>query len=98
MRKLKQRTSTSIVAEYLARVDDYVTLAQVKRDTRLDTNHASAALYHLKKFRAAECFESGGVLWWFATPQTDTRTKTLAERTPEARPRRQRRAAKKKVS
>lgn len=94
IRKLKQTTSTTIVEGYLTKANDYVTAAQVRAHTHLDANHVSAALYHLKKFRAAECFESGGTLWWFATPQTDTRTKTITERTPESKPRRSRKTKK----
>jgi hypothetical protein len=95
MRKRKEPTSTSIVEATLKGLDDFATGRQLQELTRLDTCHVSASLYHLKKYRAAECMEAGGTLWWFSTPDTDTRTKTVDERTPESKPRKARRAAKK---
>jgi hypothetical protein len=89
-RRRMQPTSVSIVWEYLTKVNDFVTAAQIREVTRLDSNHASAALYCLKKYRAVECFESDDVLWWFATPQYDQRSRTVDERTPESKPRKKR--------
>lgn len=95
MRKLKEPTSTSIVEETLRTLDDFVTAPQLRDLTGLDTCHLSASLCHLRKYSAADCIDADGQLYWYATPDTDVRTKVLLERTPESKPRRTRRTKKK---
>jgi hypothetical protein len=34
-------------------------------------------------YKAAECVEGNGKLWWFATPGSDTRCRQVLERVPE---------------
>lgn len=89
--KRKEPTSTSLVLELLIRADDFRTSRQIQGELGLDVNHVAAALCHLRKHQAVDCIEQPDALWWYATPQNDTRTRTHAERTPEARPRRPRR-------
>lgn len=90
----KEPTSTRLVFELLIGADDFRTSRQIQAELGLDVNHVTAALCHLRKHQAIDCLESSGALWWYATPTNDTRTRTLAERTPEARPRRPRRPKK----
>lgn len=79
------------VQQALARADDFVTLAQVKQMTGLDSNHASAALHHLKKYHVVESMESDGHLWWYLTGRDD-RTLVKEEVTVEDKPRKVRRS------
>lgn len=95
MRRLKQPTATSIVFEALVRADDFRTGLQLQAETGLNSNRVSAALYHLKKYKAAEFIEGEGNLWWFATPETDTRSRTIEEKAPELKPRKPRKTRRK---
>lgn len=90
-RRHKEPTSTGIVYRALCAADDFRTLAQLVVQCSLSSNRTSAALYHLKACKAVEAMEVGGTLWWFATPETDARSSTVEERTPETKPRRPRR-------
>lgn len=94
MAKIKQPTHTSLVERALLEADDFVSFTQLKAATGLPGNHVSATLTHLKGFKAVDSVESQGSLWWFATPQTDTRQVTYAERTPEVKPRKSRKTVK----
>jgi hypothetical protein len=79
------------VFERLKRADDFMTVAQLQAAEPAETyNRIQAALHHLRNYRAVECMESDGQLWWYATPDNDTRSKTVDERTPEQNPRRAR--------
>lgn len=84
-------TSTSVIERTLRAADDFRTSRQLQLETMLDVNHVSAALYHLRKYKAVDCLEENGTLWWFATPDTDTRTRVVDERHPEAKARKSRR-------
>jgi len=86
----KEPTCTSIVQTAVTAADDFVTAKWVVEATRLTPNQVSAALYHLKKYTFLSCFESDGKLWWFSTPETDTRSRTVERRAPEAKPRKTR--------
>jgi len=87
----KEPTATSLVMLALVNADDFMTMAQLKEITGLDSNHVSAALYSLKKYSAANCIEQDRTLWWFATAEDDTRCRVIEERRPESRPRKPRR-------
>jgi hypothetical protein len=93
--KIKVPTATSVVEHEMKFLDDFVTSKQLQKITRLDANHVGAALSHLKKHRAVDCLESEGQLWWFSTPDMDTRCRTVQERTPEKKPRKQRKSSNK---
>lgn len=97
----KEITATTRVLEALVRADDFCTARQLQQELALDCNHVSAALHHLRKYKAVDCLEGEigggyGTLWWFATPERDCRSRVVHERTPEPRPRKPRRAARKK--
>jgi hypothetical protein len=84
------------VERALREADDFVTARQLQSLLGTDPflgvtlNRVSAALYHLRKHHAADFIEAGTSLWWFATPQDDTRSRKCEERTPESRPRKAR--------
>jgi len=95
MKRFKQPTSTSIVFAALIRANDFRTGKQLQTETGLSSNRVSAALYSLMKYKAAEFIEAEGSLWWFATPDTDTRSRTVDEKAPELKPRKPRKQRKK---
>jgi hypothetical protein len=99
MRARKEPTATGLVFDALRAADDFLTLPALRVATGLDTNHVSAALCHLRKYRAVAAIAEGS-LWWYATPEDDTRLRRVEERTPERRPRspRRRRAAARAVA
>lgn len=88
--RLKQTTSTTLVEEALRRADDFCTMRQLVLATGRNSNQVSAALYMLRKYRAAECMDVEGTLWWYLTPDSDQRTYTIAEKTEETKPRKPR--------
>lgn len=91
MKRLKETTSTTRVFEALRAADDFCTGRHLQVVLSLDSNHVSAALYHLRKYHAADYIEQPDALWWFATPESDLRCRVVDERTPESRPRKPRR-------
>jgi hypothetical protein len=96
IRRCTVPTSTSIVERALKAANDFVTARQLyvtlSADQHLDItiNRISAALYHLRKYHAADFIEAGNALWWFATPADDTRSRKVEEHVPESRPRKPR--------
>jgi len=94
--KLKRPTYTSIVYDYMVGLDDFCTASQIIRETGLDINHVSACIYHLKKYRAIQGMSVEGTVFWFATPEDDTRSHLMLEKAPETRPRKPRKPHKRK--
>lgn len=92
MRKTKEPTCVSVVETFVTKADDFVTAAQVIEGTQLTPNQVSASLIMLKKYQALACFESDGRLWWFSTPETDTRICKHEHRAPEVKPRKPRKS------
>lgn len=78
----KRPTWTSLTVETLRVMDDLLTLPQLCDLTGGTPNQISAALCMLQKYEAVEAIEGNGKLWFFLTGR-DTRSHTLAERTPE---------------
>lgn len=95
--KRKEITTTHLVLEALTRADDFRTQRQLCAEIGRDCNHVSAALCHLRKRKAVEAMDVDGQLFWFATPEDDTRSFKLIERTPEAKPRKPRKPRKRPV-
>lgn len=95
--KHKLTTYTFLILEYLKKVDDFRTYADLMtavNDARPDVviNDISAACFHLKKHKAIDSVvDHRGTVFWFATPETDDRSRTIDERTPESKPRNRRR-------
>lgn len=95
-RNPKAPTWTSLVEEALRKADDFMGAEALRAATGANPHQLSAALHHLHKRRAVDSVESNGRLWWFATPETDTRLRVVEERRPEdpgTRRRRRRRKA-----
>lgn len=85
--RLKETTATSLVLGALVRADDFRTGRQLVEETGQSPARVSAALYSLLKHKAVELVEAPDNLWWFATPESDTRVRVVEERTPESAPR-----------
>jgi hypothetical protein len=83
-RNAPQPTWTSLVEEALRTADDFLGAPELVARTGGNTNQISAALHGLLRYRAVDCVsDAAGRLFWFATPQTDTRTKRCDVRRPE---------------
>ena len=81
--KRKEPTCTSVVLEYLVKLNDFATRQDIAKQTGFTDNQVSAALSHLNNRKAVDFAYSNHVIHWFATPETDNRTKQVRERTPE---------------
>lgn len=89
-------TWTTLVLEALVRADDLMTAEQLRlalwaAGLKATSNRVSAALHHLHGHKAVDFVEADAHLWWFATPEDDTRLRVIQEKAPEFRPRRRRR-------
>lgn len=85
-------TWTSLVEKALVESDDFMNMEQIVAATRASINQVSAALSHLAKRKAVEPVVGGNdKLWWFATPDTDDRSKKVEQRVPEEKGTRNRR-------
>ena len=76
----------SLVAKaeaHFHKVDDFVSMHGLRDGTGMTTSQACACLSHLKKHHAADCVQSDGELWWYLTPDTDTRVRHVEERIVE---------------
>jgi hypothetical protein len=89
---MKEPTCISIVEEVLRLADDFVTAKMIFSRTKLSFNQISASLYSLKKYKAVDFVENSDGLWWFCTPEYDTRSKHIEMRVKENKPRRTRRS------
>ena len=76
-------TWVSRVEDALRAADDFLPLGELMQLTGASYNRATAALHHLRRCHAADSVESGGRLYWFATPHTDTRARHVELRRPE---------------
>jgi len=96
MRKNKAPTWTTLTLELLSRRDDFLTTKQVAREIGASDDQARAALFHLRRCHATDILVDRGIGYWFATPENDSRSKHLDERTPESKPRAPRKRKEKK--
>lgn len=92
MKRFKVSTCTTLVLEALRAQDDFMDYAALRAATKCNANQVSAACYSLRQYQVVDCvINPDGRAWWFALPpEQDTRTSTLAERTPESSPRKRR--------
>lgn len=90
MKKRTEPTAVSIVFDALIRADDFLTGRHLQKMTNLSSNRVSAALYNLLKYKAANYIEAEKKLWWYPTPETDTRSRVIPEKVPETKPRKPR--------
>lgn len=80
-------TTTTLIVEALERADDFMTMAQIVAATGRTTARVNVALHHLKKHRAIDAMAVEGRLYWYGTPETDSRCKQFDERVEETEPR-----------
>jgi hypothetical protein len=80
---MKIETTTSLVLRTLVTCDDFRTCKQLCDLTGRKFNQVSAALHHLRVCKAVEVIEQPDNLWWYATPENDTRSITRDMRKPE---------------
>lgn len=90
MRRFKQTTTTHLVLEALTRADDFRTARQLQEETGRNNNQVSAALSLLRRYKAVEAMAVEGTLWWYATPENDTRSRRIEEKAPELKKRKPR--------
>lgn len=93
---LKETTTTTLVELELRAADDFVSRQFLIKRTGRSPCQVGAALIHLRKYRVIDVIiNSDGTGWWYALPhEGDTRCKTCEERTPETKPRKQRKPKK----
>jgi len=88
MKRFAEPTATSESLAYLRGLGDFATCAQIALAVNKTLLQVNSALHSLQRFKAVDCVESQGRLWWFALPpESDTRTKTYDQRVPENKPR-----------
>lgn len=76
----KRATTTSLIVAALQERDDFMNQAQLVAATGCSRNRVSAALAGLHRYKAVDCIEvQGAQLWWYLTPDQDTRLRTFAE-------------------
>ena len=85
---IKDPTCTSLVLDELVNSDDFKSVRQIMLCTRLSSEHVRFTLAYLRKCKAVGMVSDHDETWWYATPDTDTRSHTMAERIAEVKPRR----------
>lgn len=80
----RRPTWTHLVLDRLITADDFMTAKQLQLAVgSQNLDQITAALAHLREHRAVDSTQSGGHLWWFATPDGDNRTRQVHERVEE---------------
>ena len=72
-------TYVSLVLEYLVKVDDFTHIHAIVNETTISISLVRRALLHLKHHHAVDAVDAQGVLYWFATPESDNRLHTMKE-------------------
>lgn len=80
MDQTKHIAYTTQVFETLRKQDDFLTTQQIKDQTKLVTSLVPRSLQHLRLHKAVDAIMVDGVLWWFATPHSDDRIRTVQEK------------------
>lgn len=73
----KKPTCTKLVCDYLAALDDFASLAMIRRGSGADHHNVLRTLTDLKRSKAIDCVEVEGELWWYVTPHADTRCRKV---------------------
>lgn len=90
-RKQPEPTHTHKVFDALCRMrDEFLTMRDLVILTGSNMNQVSAALHNLRQYHAADVVVQGRIGHWFATPDSDLRTRPVEQRTPEDMPRKKR--------
>ena len=93
--RLKRTTTTTLITDRLRILDDFQTTRQLIDDTHESSNRVTAALHRLRVYGAIDAMEVDGQLYWYLTPDTDTRIRTVPEKAEETKPRKPRARRKK---
>jgi len=101
-RRPKVPTWVSLVHAEMRRVEDFASVRQLQARLKAPNeqlNCIHAALSHLRKHQVVDVVvEVDGRGWWFLLPSgSDTRSRSVEERAPEEKPRKQRKVTVKKV-
>lgn len=79
MAVIKKTTCTQLVVDYLTQLDDFATHRMIQISSGVTSSQITATLHDLRRFKAIDAMDVDGVLWFYATPERDVRTKTLGE-------------------
>lgn len=82
-RKERLPTHVSLVEQALSAADDFLLPSVICSATGLRPVEVRCVLTHLHAYKAANFMEEKGQTFWYLTPDSDTRTKRVAERKPE---------------
>lgn len=81
--KQTRPTDVSVILAYLVGLDDFANKAMILAETKIPDDRVRPALAHLAKHKCIDCvIVNDNELWWFATPERDTRT-IVRKFTPE---------------
>lgn len=84
MKATQEPTLISRIEEALAKADDFLTAKMIAEQTGIHSSRVLGILNSMRiYYKAFDCIEQDKALWWFATPETDKRTKHVAMRVPE---------------
>ncbi len=92
----RHATYTSLVQECLKERNDFMSYSEIfdyvkKTRSEVKLANISAACFHLKKHKVIDfVIDCDGEVFWFFTPETDDRLRTINERVQESRPRKRR--------
>lgn len=75
----KRTTCTKLVLDYLISLDDFATRAMIIKGAPVTSSQVTATLHDLKRFKAIAVMEVDGVLWFYATADSDTRQRHTDE-------------------
>lgn len=81
--KRAEPTAVSLVGDELLGAKDFRTVPQIMAATGLAVHQIATSLRHLRLHKAVDCLEEAGALYWFATPEKDTRVFVLPNRVKE---------------
>lgn len=76
-------TYTSLVLDYLTHGDDFFSIGNIVDALKLTHHQVRVTLLHLQRYKVVDCVGSVGTLYWFATPETDTRVRVTEARVRE---------------
>lgn len=76
-------TYTSLVLDYLTKGDDFFSIGHITEALKIKRYQVRISLLHLQRYKAVDSTASGGTLYWFATPELDTRISVTEARVRE---------------
>jgi hypothetical protein len=75
----KKPTCTKLVLDYLIGLDDFATRGMVVAGAGVTVSQITATLHDLKRYKAIDVMDVDGALWFYATPDADTRMRHTLE-------------------